>query len=145
MHIGCLADSANSPIPSPMMDPAQQPTNSDMREFPRRVPDTPRRQDSKVNPGHPKKATADDSSREESLRYREFFDLAPDAYFITDAGGNIREANVAAGRMLGIEPQFLSGKPLPAFFDDAGRRQYRQQLDRLCDFDHLDDWERAAR
>jgi len=126
-----------------MMDPAQQPTNSDMREFPRRVPETPRRQDSKGTAGQAKKATADDGAREEALRYREFFDLAPDAYFITDAAGNIREANIAAGRMLGIEPQFLTGKPLPAFFDEAGRKQYRHQLDKLCDFDHLDDWEIA--
>jgi len=126
-----------------MMDPAQQPTNSDERDYPRRVQETPRRQDNKVTPGQARRATADDASREEGVRFRDFFDLAPDAYFITDAAGNIREANAAGGRMLGIEPQFLSGKPLPAFFDDAGRKQYRQQLDRLCDFDHLDDWEIA--
>ncbi|HEV7389915.1 MAG TPA: ATP-binding protein [Gemmatimonadaceae bacterium] len=126
-----------------MMDPAQQPTNSDMRDFPRKVHETPRRPDSKLGVGQPPKATPDDAFRQEALRYREFFDFAPDAYLITDAAGNIREANVAAGRMLGVEPQFLSGKPLPSFFDDAGRKQYRRQLDKLCDFDHLDDWEIA--
>jgi len=32
----------------------------------------------------------------ENARYAEFFQYAPDAYLITDAGGNIREANQAA-------------------------------------------------
>lgn len=77
----------------------------------------------------------------ERLRYRELFDFAPDAYLTTDAYGNIREANLAAGRMLGVEPKFLAGKPLPVFFEDMGRREYRQQLDRLCDSDRLDNWE----
>lgn len=36
----------------------------------------------------------------ENARYAEFFEYAPDAYFVTDAGGNIREANQAALELL---------------------------------------------
>ena len=36
----------------------------------------------------------------ENERYAEFFRYAPDAYLITDAGGNIREANEAALELL---------------------------------------------
>src|SRR5205085_12198855 len=84
---------------------------------------------------------ATDSDR---VRYRELFDSAPDAYLVTDMNGNIREANVAAGRMLSVEPRLLAGKRLPTSFDEHGRKEYRQQLDRICDFDRLDDWEIAV-
>ena len=50
------------------MDPAQQPTNSDIREFPRALHDTPRRREHRVATGHPKKATTSAASREETLR-----------------------------------------------------------------------------
>jgi PAS domain S-box-containing protein len=77
----------------------------------------------------------------ERRKFRELFDFAPDAYLITDLYGTIREANVAAGRLLGVEPKFLVGKPLPSFFEESARKQYPEQLDQLCDRDRLDDWE----
>src|SRR5262245_19784571 len=43
----------------------------------------------------------------ENQRYAEFFDCAPDAYLVTDAGGNIREANRAAAELLGLDRQQL--------------------------------------
>lgn len=36
----------------------------------------------------------------ENQRYAEFFEYAPDAYLITDAGGSVREANEAALELL---------------------------------------------
>lgn len=36
----------------------------------------------------------------ENARYAEFFEYAPDAYVITDAGGSLREANQAALELL---------------------------------------------
>ena len=108
-----------------MMDPAQEPSSSEIRESTRKAREAPKR---------------DEPVEIDSLRYREFFELAPDAYLITDVYGNIREANVAAGRMLSVEPRSLAGKLLPTFFDERARRQYTRQLDR-CDFDRLDDWE----
>jgi PAS domain S-box-containing protein len=129
-----------------MMDPAQQPTNADTRNFPRKVQEAPLRERLRVAEERLREQTRDlEESREtiagERARYRELFDFGSDAYLITDVAGNIREANSAAGRMLGVEPKFLSGKSLPSFLGAEGRKAYRHQLDRLCDFGHLDDWE----
>ena len=124
------------------MDPAQQPSTPDLREFPRKVRDVTKREERGTD-----KVQVDDLAAShhpidnERLRYRELFDFAPDAYLVTDMKGVIREANVAAGRMLSVEPRLLAGKPLPNFFDQQGRKEYRHQLDRICDFDRLDDWE----
>jgi PAS domain S-box-containing protein len=86
-------------------------------------------------------AEASNELDRERRKFRELFDLAPDAYLITDLYGTIREANVAAGRLLGVEAKFLVGKPLPSFFEESARKQYPEQLDQLCDRDRLDDWE----
>jgi len=77
----------------------------------------------------------------ERRKFRELFEFAPDAYFVTDFHGTIREANVAAGRLLGLDPKSLVGKLLPSFFEESARRQYPEQLDVLCDRDRLDEWE----
>src|SRR5712671_5158675 len=54
---------------------------------------------------------------EERIKYRELFDFAPEAYLTTDLFGTIRDANIAAGRLLGVEPQYLVGKALHSFFE----------------------------
>jgi PAS domain S-box-containing protein len=77
----------------------------------------------------------------ERIRFRELFDFAPDAYLITDLYGTIHEANVAAGRLLGVEPKQLVGKLLPSFFEESARKTYPHQIDQLCDMSRLDDWE----
>jgi PAS domain S-box-containing protein len=78
---------------------------------------------------------------EERIKYRELFDFAPEAYLTTDLYGTIRDANVAAGRLLGAEPKSLVGKALHSFFEEAARKQFPHQLDQLCDRNSLDDWE----
>jgi PAS domain S-box-containing protein len=82
-----------------------------------------------------------DALNEERTRFREMFDFAPDAYLITDLYGTIRDANVAASRMLGVESRSLVGKALPSFFEQSARKQFPHQLDQLCDQNRLDDWE----
>jgi len=57
----------------------------------------------------------------ESQRYVEFFDFAPDAYVVTDAGGNIREANRAATELLGLERASLVHHPLSTFVVESDR------------------------
>src|SRR5256714_1938659 len=118
-----------------MMDPGQQPATDDNRDFSRKVPDSREPHDQPADIARPQENSAAD--------YRELFDFAPDAYLITDLHGTIREGNIAAGKLLGVEPRFLAGKSLPTFFDERGRKEYRHQLDRLCDSDRLDDWEIA--
>jgi PAS domain S-box-containing protein len=82
-----------------------------------------------------------DELQRERQKYFELFDFAPDAYLVTDAQGTIREANIAASHLLGVPSQFLIGKPLPTYFEQIAKRSYRQQLDRLCGVERIDDWE----
>src|SRR2546423_227636 len=154
-----------------MMDPGQEPTASELRDFSRRVREVVRPDERRTkpfrstSPGATEKSPGEDphalieelrvadeelraqneelvASRQavdqERVKYRALFDFAPDAYLVTDMYGTISEANLAAGRLLGVEAKFLAGKPLPAFFDEGGRREYRQQLDRICDTELLE-------
>jgi PAS domain S-box-containing protein len=51
----------------------------------------------------------------EHERYSEFFQYAPDGYFITDAGGNVREVNEAALELLRAPQGEVLGKALSEF------------------------------
>jgi PAS domain S-box-containing protein len=82
-----------------------------------------------------------DAIDRERQKYYELFQFSPDAYFITDTHGAIREANVAASQLLGVPTQFLAGKRLPSFFEDSARKAYRHRLDQLCGSERSEDWE----
>src|SRR5215813_11621429 len=60
--------------------------------------------------------------------YRALFDLAPDAYFVTDVAGTIQQANRNAGILLGVRDEFLLGKPIALFFPPEHRPQYRRMM-----------------
>jgi PAS domain S-box-containing protein len=64
----------------------------------------------------------------ERQRYRELFELAPDAYLVTSLAGIIGEANQSACRLLGIAPQFLTGKALAAYIASEDRPRFRALL-----------------
>lgn len=51
----------------------------------------------------------------ERARYRELFDSAPDAYFVTDGAGIIRAANRRASKLLAIPERHIEGKPFPLY------------------------------
>ncbi len=53
----------------------------------------------------------------ERRRYRDLFDLAIDPYVRADPLGVIREVNLAAGRLLGVEPSALIGRPFEAVIE----------------------------
>jgi PAS domain S-box-containing protein len=72
-------------------------------------------------------------------RYRALFLLAPAAYLITDPAGLIREANLRAVALLGIDHRFVAGKPLAMFVDLEDRQPFRDRLGRLARED-LADW-----
>jgi len=116
------------------MDRQQRPS-IDARGSPRRERDT-----SRSTPNAQLVASRDPIDRERQ-KYFELFEFAPDANLITDAQGVIREANVAATQLLGVQAQFLAGKSLPAFFEERARKIYRHQLDQLCGSERSDDWE----
>lgn len=52
----------------------------------------------------------------ERERYRELFNGAPDAYFVTDALGIVRDANQHAAALVGVDPRYVCGKPLSVYF-----------------------------
>ncbi len=61
-------------------------------------------------------------------RYRELFDFAPDGYFVTDANGDITNANRAATLMFGSQP---IGQNLEKFVYPSYREQFQQLLGQL--------------
>jgi PAS domain S-box-containing protein len=61
-------------------------------------------------------------------RYRELFDFAPDGYFVTDANGDITEANRAASLMFGSLP---IGQNLENFVYPSYKEQFQRLLGQL--------------
>ena len=61
-------------------------------------------------------------------RYRELFDFAPDGYFVTDANGDITEANRAATLMFGSHP---IGKNLENFVYPSNKEQFQRLIGQL--------------
>jgi PAS domain S-box-containing protein len=65
---------------------------------------------------------------EDVERYRELFDFAPDGYFITDANGDISEANRAATMIFGLQP---IGQNLENFVYPSYKEQFQRLLGQL--------------
>ena len=57
----------------------------------------------------------------ENERYAEFFEYSPDAYVITDAGGNVREANQAALEILNAPRGDVVAHPLSKYVAEDDR------------------------
>jgi len=64
----------------------------------------------------------------EHQRYQEFFEYCPDAYAVTDQGGNVREANRALADLLGTVRADLLGKPLLAWIPEGERIPFLENL-----------------
>jgi PAS domain S-box-containing protein len=65
-------------------------------------------------------------------RYAELFELAPEAYLVTDPYGIILEANAAASRLLAVAAQSLRAKALDLFIPLEQRRVFRGRLAALA-------------
>ena len=116
------------------MDPLRQPTVTDARESATKGRDT--------GASRPTESIASrDAIERERQKYFELFEMAPDACFLTNSEGVIREANAAAAQLLGVAAHFLPGKPLPVFFEESARKTFRHQLDQLDASTHPDEWE----
>ncbi|HYR11372.1 MAG TPA: ATP-binding protein [Longimicrobium sp.] len=77
----------------------------------------------------------------ERVRYEELFQLAPDPYLVTDAGGTISEANHAAAALLRVPAERLAGKPLAVFVPRERRGEFRTRVDQAAMLGRLDEWE----
>ncbi|HEX2228458.1 MAG TPA: sigma 54-interacting transcriptional regulator [Candidatus Binatia bacterium] len=73
-------------------------------------------------------ALTQEAAEEEKVRYRDIFELAPDAYFVTDRDGIIREANAAGAAILRVPKQSLLGQPLTAFVDGEAAKELFAQI-----------------
>jgi PAS domain S-box-containing protein len=86
-------------------------------------------------------AAARESVERERERYRQLFELAPDAYLVTDCAGTVLEANVAATVLLGGPIDGLVGKPLASFVPDAHRSAFRRRLLASVEARGAQEWE----
>ena len=59
---------------------------------------------------------------------------------MTDAAGNIEEANAAASQLLGVASKLLAGKPLVTFVEPRARHEFQTQLHALGSGVHVQKW-----
>ncbi|MEP0818365.1 MULTISPECIES: helix-turn-helix domain-containing protein [Trichocoleus] len=78
---------------------------------------------------------------QERDRYRELFELAPDAYLITTTDGVVREANRAAASLLNVAQRFLIGKPFLSFIPLEQRLPWQRKMMQLRSMERSQDWE----
>jgi len=82
----------------------------------------------------------------EQQRFRNLFEMAPDAFLVTDLNGKILEANYAAEKLLKVPHGYLINKPLAVFIALEDRQKFRKQLISLFSnseesVDHVRDWD----
>lgn len=63
-----------------------------------------------------------------SQHYQDLFEFAPDAYFVTDAQGQILTVNQAAARLLDRSPNDLVHQPFHSLLTDRSREQWNKML-----------------
>jgi putative nucleotidyltransferase with HDIG domain/PAS domain S-box-containing protein len=78
--------------------------------------------------GEKDRAAAESAMVAADRGYRDLFDLAPDAYLVTDAQTIIVESNQAAVALLQVNQGFLKGKPLTDFVAEADRPAFQATL-----------------
>nr|WP_321162500.1 PAS domain S-box protein [Nostoc sp. KVJ3] len=83
-------------------------------------------------------AIAYETAELERRRYQDLFELAPDAYLVTDVDGTIKEANYVAAALLSVKQSYLVGKPLILFIAEPDRQTFMNQLANL---QQVQDWE----
>ncbi|MEH2170112.1 MAG: PAS domain S-box protein [Nostoc sp.] len=82
-------------------------------------------------------AIARETAELEHQRYQHLFDLAPNAYLVTDVAGIIKEANYVAAALLSVKQKFLIGKPFILFIAEPDRQTFMNQLANL---QQVQDW-----
>ncbi|MGV0025909.1 ATP-binding protein [Phormidesmis priestleyi] len=77
----------------------------------------------------------------EYRHYQDLFEFAPDAYVVTDAYGEIQEANQAASELLSLDPKYLVGRLLVSFVPEDHQRVFRSLLSQLQTLDRIQERE----
>ncbi len=91
--------------------------------------------------GEKDRAAAEPAPGPADRDYRDFFDLAPDAYLVTDAQTIIAECNQAAAATLQVDQGSLKGKPLTHFVVEADRPAFQASLIQLREGGAKRNWE----
>jgi len=73
----------------------------------------------------------------ERQHYQDLFELAPDAYLVTNPEGIIQEANFTTVKLLNVSKQFLVGKPMINFVPLEERQHLRSELIQLSQSDRV--------
>lgn len=74
-------------------------------------------------------------------RYQSLFEFAPDGYLVTGPGGDIQEANWAAGILLNAPEDTLIGRSLAQFVVPEEAAAFGERLDGLDQVDGVREWE----
>ena len=85
-------------------------------------------------------AAARDALEHERTRYRDLFEMAPDAYLITNEHGLVKEANWAVSQLLKVEHRVLIGKPLQVFIPPDERNRFRAKVVEAQQLQTMQQW-----
>jgi PAS domain S-box-containing protein len=85
-------------------------------------------------------AAAEQAAEVERQRYQDLFNFAPDGYVVTNSDGVIQAANQAAVQLLGVQQEYLVGKPLVLFIAEQDRKAFRTRLLQPPAEHHIGDW-----
>ncbi|MDG3495841.1 PAS domain S-box protein [Pseudanabaena catenata USMAC16] len=77
----------------------------------------------------------------EQQKYQDLFDFAPDGYLVTNAAGSVLSANQAILQLLGVEREFIVGKPLVVFIDRADYSLFYDRIEAQLHSDRRQVWE----
>ncbi|ACC81705.1 PAS domain-containing sensor histidine kinase [Nostoc punctiforme] len=83
-------------------------------------------------------AIARETAELERRRYQDLFDLAPNAYLVTDLAGIIKEANYVTAALLSVRQNYLVGKPFILFIAEPDRKTF---MNKLTNLQQVQDWE----
>jgi putative nucleotidyltransferase with HDIG domain/PAS domain S-box-containing protein len=123
-----------SPKSRPQLERLMQDISTALQEFKNIVKEADRQAEADQHPAESAAEAADSG-------YRDLFELAPDAYLVTDAQTVIQESNQAAAAMLQVERVFLPGKPLSDFIAAEDRPAFQAGLIRLREGGEKRNWE----
>lgn len=76
----------------------------------------------------------------ERQRYQELFEMAPEAYLVTDGEGKIQEANLAAAKLFQMPALSLVGQNLTIYVPQAEQTAFVSQLKGL-ELEQVQEWE----
>ncbi|MEA5605401.1 PAS domain S-box protein [Nostoc sp. UHCC 0252] len=83
-------------------------------------------------------AIARETAELEHQRYQDLFELAPNAYLVTDVAGIIKEANYITAALLSVRQNHLIGKPFILFIAESDRKTF---MSKLANLQQIQDWE----